>query len=86
MRRAFLFLLATCFAAAAAAQGYPNKPVKLVVGFSAGGPTDVIARIIAQDMTAAFGQPVVVENKAGAASMIATQEVNDRRPTATRST
>lgn len=75
MKRVFAFVLTLCFAAAAAAQGYPNKPVKLVVGFSAGGPTDVIARIIAQDMTASFGQPVVVENKAGAASMIATQEV-----------
>jgi tripartite-type tricarboxylate transporter receptor subunit TctC len=68
-------LLALLFCAAAHAQTFPNKPVKLVVGFSAGGPTDVIARILAQDMTASFGQPVVVENKAGAASMIATQEV-----------
>jgi tripartite-type tricarboxylate transporter receptor subunit TctC len=68
-------LLALCFAGAASAQNFPSKPVKLIVGFSAGGPTDVIARIIAQDMTASFGQPVLVENKAGAASMIATQEV-----------
>jgi tripartite-type tricarboxylate transporter receptor subunit TctC len=68
-------LLALLFCAAAHAQTFPSKPVKLVVGFSAGGPTDVIARILAQDLTASFGQPVVVENKAGAASMIATQEV-----------
>lgn len=80
MRRVFPFLLALCFATSALAQGYPTKPVKLVVGFSAGGPTDVIARIIAQDMTASFGQPVVVENKAGAASMIATQEVKRSAP------
>ena len=65
---------------AAFAQGYPAKPVKLVVGFSAGGPTDVIARILAQDMTAMFGQSVIVENKAGAASMIATQEVKRSAP------
>ena len=74
------FLLALMFCAAAHAQPFPNKPVKLVVGFSAGGPTDVIARIIAQDMTASFGQPVLVENKAGAASMIATQEVKRSAP------
>ena len=64
-----------CFAAAAHAQSYPNKPVKLLVGFAAGGPTDVIARILAQDMTQTLGQTVLVENKAGATSMIATQEV-----------
>jgi tripartite-type tricarboxylate transporter receptor subunit TctC len=80
MRRLFLFAAALCFAALARAQGFPSKPVKLVVGFSAGGPTDVIARIIAQDMTASFGQPVLVENKAGAASMIATQEVKRSAP------
>ena len=74
------FLLALAFCAAGHAQPFPSKPVKLVVGFSAGGPTDVIARIIAQDMTASFGQPVLVENKAGAASMIATQEVKRSAP------
>src|SRR5215210_4792081 len=77
------FLLATilfCVSAAAHAQGYPNKPVKLVVGFSAVGPTDVIARILAQDMTATFGQSVIVENKPGATSMIATQEVKRAAP------
>ncbi len=62
------------------AQTFPNKPVKIVVGFSAGGPTDVIARILAQDMTATLGQTVLVENKAGAASMIATQEVKRSAP------
>lgn len=81
-----LLSLAAALCAAAApggsafAQAYPTKPVKLVVGFSAGGPTDVIARIIAQDMTASFGQAVLVENKAGAASMIATQEVKRSAP------
>jgi tripartite-type tricarboxylate transporter receptor subunit TctC len=77
------FLLATilfCVSAAAHAQSYPNKPVKLLVGFAAGGPTDVIARILAQDMTATLGQAVIVENKAGATSMIATQEVKRATP------
>jgi tripartite-type tricarboxylate transporter receptor subunit TctC len=73
-------LCAAVLPGAALAQNYPTKPVRLVVGFSAGGPTDVIARIIAQDMTATFGQTVLVENKAGAASMIATQEVKRSAP------
>src|SRR5262245_64808605 len=80
MKRFLLGALLFCVAGAALAQSFPNKPVRLVVGFSAGGPTDVIARILAQDMTASFAQPVVVENKAGAASMIATQEVKRSAP------
>src|SRR3954469_6683999 len=59
----------------AVGQDYPNKPVRIVVGFAAGGPTDVIARIIAQDMTAAWGQPVIVDNRPGANSLIATETV-----------
>jgi tripartite-type tricarboxylate transporter receptor subunit TctC len=70
-----LVLAILFFPLAVLAQGYPNKPVKLLVGFAAGGPTDVIARILAQDMTQTLGQTVFVENKAGATSMIATQEV-----------
>ena len=75
MKRFLLSAILFCVSAAAHAQSYPNKPVKLLVGFAAGGPTDVIARILAQDMTASLGQTVFVENKAGATSMIATQEV-----------
>ncbi len=59
----------------AMAQVYPAKPIRLVVGFAAGGPTDVIARILAQDMTGSLGQTVLVENKTGANAMIATQDV-----------
>jgi tripartite-type tricarboxylate transporter receptor subunit TctC len=60
----------------AAAQGaYPNRSIRLVVGFAAGGPTDVIARIIAQDMAGGLGRPVVVENRTGANALIATQFV-----------
>jgi tripartite-type tricarboxylate transporter receptor subunit TctC len=57
------------------AQEFPAKPVRLVVGYSAGGPTDVIARIVAQDMAASLGQGVVVENKTGANGLIGTMEV-----------
>jgi tripartite-type tricarboxylate transporter receptor subunit TctC len=79
MKRALCAIL-VFFAAVAIAQPFPSKPIKLVVGFSAGGPTDVIARILAQDMTASLGQTVLVENKAGAASMIATQDVKRSAP------
>jgi tripartite-type tricarboxylate transporter receptor subunit TctC len=68
------------FSLGADAQTFPNKPVRIVVGFSAGGPTDVIARILAQDMSVTLGQTVLVENKAGAASMIGTQEVKRAAP------
>ena len=59
---------------------YPSKPIRLLVGFAAGGPTDVIARVLAKDMTATLGQAVFVENKAGASSMIATREVKSAAP------
>ena len=57
------------------AQPFPTKPIKFIVGFAAGGPTDVIARVIAQDMTQTLGQSVVVENRAGANAIIATEFV-----------
>jgi tripartite-type tricarboxylate transporter receptor subunit TctC len=64
----------------ASAQNYPTKPIRLLIGFTAGGPTDVIGRVVAQDMSASLGQSVVVENKAGANSLIATQEVKRAAP------
>ncbi len=67
-------------APALAADPYPTKPIRLLVGFAAGGPTDVIARVLAKDMTATLGQSIVVENKAGASSMIATREVRNAAP------
>src|SRR5216683_1189436 len=52
---------------------YPDRPVKMLVGFSAGGGTDVIARIVAQKMSEGLGQTVLVENRPGASGMIATE-------------
>ena len=62
------------------AQTYPVKPIKLLVGFAAGGPTDVIGRLLAQDMATTLGQNVVVENKTGANALIATQEAKRAAP------
>ena len=78
--RFFLACIAALAGAAASAQDYPAKPVKLVVGFAAGGPTDVIARVVAQDMAVSLGQGVIVENKTGANALIATQEVKRAAP------
>ena len=59
----------------AAAQSYPSRPIRLIVGFAAGGPTDVLARIIGGKMSEILGQQVVVENRTGASGNIATQFV-----------
>ena len=69
-----------CLAPAFAADSYPSKTIRLVVGFAAGGPTDVIARVLAKDMSETLGQTVYVDNKAGASSMIATREVKNAAP------
>ena len=63
-----------------AADNFPTKPIRLIVGFAAGGPTDIIARVIAKDMSIALGQTIFVDNKAGASSMIATREVKNAAP------
>jgi tripartite-type tricarboxylate transporter receptor subunit TctC len=62
------------------AQNYPSKPVRLIVGFGAGGPTDVIARYVAQDMTVSMGQSVIVENRPGANAIIGTEVVAHASP------
>jgi tripartite-type tricarboxylate transporter receptor subunit TctC len=78
----YAIVLVLCGAAAmaasppqAGAQEFPSRTIRLLVGFPAGGPSDVPARLIAERMQTAMGQPVVVENKAGAAGMIALNEM-----------
>jgi tripartite-type tricarboxylate transporter receptor subunit TctC len=64
----------------ARAQGFPTKVVRMIVAYPAGGPTDAIARLVAQDMSAALGQNVIVENMAGASGSLGTRAVAKAEP------
>ena len=64
----------------ATAQPYPARPVRLVVGFTAGGATDIAARVIAQKLSETIGQQVVVENRPGAGSTLAAEAVARSAP------
>lgn len=59
---------------------YPNKPIRFVVGFTAGGGNDIIARVYGQKLSESLGQPVVIENKPGAGAMVATEFVARSAP------
>ncbi|HEY8608393.1 MAG TPA: tripartite tricarboxylate transporter substrate binding protein [Noviherbaspirillum sp.] len=83
MKRCLFLSLA--FAAAsmcgtASAAGYPDKPIRLVVPYAAGGSTDLTARLLAKSMTARFGQPVIVDNRAGAGGSIGHETVAKSTP------
>ncbi|MCG2594356.1 tripartite tricarboxylate transporter substrate binding protein [Ramlibacter sp. XY19] len=74
--KSFLAALAATLALCTAnAQPYPSKPIRLVVGFTAGGAADVLARTIAKGLSAELGQQVIVDNKPGADGIISAQEV-----------
>ena len=75
MKRFWGFAVTLLLTGSVIAQTYPAKPVKFVVGFGAGGPTDVIARFMAQELTVAMGQSFLVENRPGANAIIATEYV-----------
>jgi tripartite-type tricarboxylate transporter receptor subunit TctC len=82
MRSSTLVLVACLLADAspALAQDYPNKPLTMIVPFSAGGRTDVIGRIVGQHLPKHLGKPVAVVNKPGASSVLGSQEVANSRP------
>jgi tripartite-type tricarboxylate transporter receptor subunit TctC len=73
--RNYLLLAALCFAQLAGAQSFPSKPIRLVAPFAPGGALDLIARGVAQKLGESVGQPVVVENKAGASGAIGSEAV-----------
>jgi tripartite-type tricarboxylate transporter receptor subunit TctC len=82
-RRALLgaLVLMTGFGTHSFAQAkYPDKPIKLIVGFAAGGPTDIVARFVGARLEKALGQPVIVENKPGGGSNIASAEAARAKP------
>jgi tripartite-type tricarboxylate transporter receptor subunit TctC len=84
-RRRFIRLAATALALPALprlarAQAYPTRPVRMIVPFPAGGPADLIARLIGQSLSEQLGQPVIVENRAGAASNLGTEAVAHAAP------
>ena len=78
--RALLLLLAFAGSSAAYAQDYPNRPIRWVIPWAAGGGSDTLARMIAPEMSKRLGQPIVIENKPGAAGAIAASEVARSAP------
>jgi tripartite-type tricarboxylate transporter receptor subunit TctC len=87
MRRKWIALTALALASLvidgavdASAQTYPARPIRMLVGFSPGGPADVMARLIGQRLYASLGQPIVVENRPGAGGTIAARAVAESDP------
>jgi tripartite-type tricarboxylate transporter receptor subunit TctC len=80
MAAAGLLAMALAPSAQAATEGYPAKPISLVVGFAPGGPTDTLARVLAAEIGKDLGQSVVVENKPGAGANLAAQQVAKAKP------
>jgi tripartite-type tricarboxylate transporter receptor subunit TctC len=78
--RAALAALVLAASAAAFAQSWPERPVKIVVPFASGGPADIYARVLGQKLQAALGQPFVVEDRPGGGSIVGTEAVHQSPP------
>jgi tripartite-type tricarboxylate transporter receptor subunit TctC len=79
--RGFAVFMAVAVSAPAVAQSsFPNKPIRFVIGFAAGGPTDIMARIVGAKTGELLGQQVIIENKTGAGGLIATEMVARSEP------
>lgn len=76
----FAFLVMLIAAPSTGSSAYPEKPIRMIVPWPAGGVTDVIARIVAEKLGAALGQPVIVDNRAGASTIIGTEIVAKSSP------
>jgi tripartite-type tricarboxylate transporter receptor subunit TctC len=75
-----LAILSVCVVATASAQEYPNRPVRIIVPFAAGGPADLYARFLAQRLETALGQPFIVDDRPGAGSVIGTDAAAKSAP------
>lgn len=80
LKIAFVLAVLVAGALPAPAQTWPAKPIKLINGFPAGGGADILARLVAERLSAALGQPMLVENRTGATGMIAAQSVAASAP------
>jgi putative tricarboxylic transport membrane protein len=80
MHRCFAAALLMAASAAAFAQNYPTRPVTMYVPYAAGGPTDIVARVVAQAMTKPLGQTVLVENRPSAGGFLAPEQVKNAKP------
>jgi len=69
-----------CASGAGAQGAYPSRPITIVIGFSAGGTTDIIARLISDELRKALGQPIVIENRPGAGGNIGAELVSKAKP------
>ena len=74
--RCLLGIVAMAFVALAAQADYPSRPIRIVVPFAAGGPADAVARVLATELAARLGQPVIIDDRPGAQGAVAGQEVS----------
>jgi tripartite-type tricarboxylate transporter receptor subunit TctC len=82
MKRAWcgIFLFLAVFVTAAHSQTYPSKPIRWIVPFPPGGSTDILARVVGQKLTEAWGQPVIIENRGGAGGTLGAAEAAKAAP------